>query len=270
VKVVLFCGGLGTRLREHSETIPKPLVPIGNEPILVHLMRYYAHYGHKEFVLCLGFGGEAIRRYFLEYDARLTNDCVLERGVATPLTNDVASWRITFVDTGLHSSIGERLLRVRNHVEADDVFLANYADGVANVRLDRQLAQFRDQDAIASFASVRLPGSFHAVCAGRDGLVTKIGRLDDADVRVNGGFFCMRREVFSLIEAGDELVEAPFERLIRARRLCAFRHEGFWRAMDTLKDKLELDQLDAGDRAPWKVWKQTKEAVHASDLTHAA
>ena len=129
MKVVLFCGGLGTRLREHSDTIPKPLVNIGVRPIIWHLMRYYAHHGHKDFVLALGYRGDLIREYFLNYNECLSNDFVLSNGGKTvqPLTSDIADWRITFVDTGLHSNIGQRLLRVRKHLEGESEFLANYA-----------------------------------------------------------------------------------------------------------------------------------------------
>ena len=144
MKVVLFCGGLGTRLREHSDTIPKPLVNVGYRPILWHLMRYYAHYGHTEFILCLGYRGDLVRDYFLRYDEAMTNDFTLhgkDRRVELH-SRDLDDWKITFVDTGLHSNIGQRLMRVRKYVEDEEVFLANYADGLSDLPLDRQIAEF--------------------------------------------------------------------------------------------------------------------------------
>ncbi len=258
MKVVLFCGGLGTRLREHSDTIPKPLVNIGVRPILWHLMRYYAHYGHKDFILCLGYRGDQIREYFLNYNECLSNDFVLSDGGRTvqPLRSDIADWRITFVDTGLHSNIGQRLLRVRPYLDGDEEFLANYADGLSNLPLDQHIADFRRQRATASFVAVPSPQSFHALHGDEDGVVTSFGRMTDSNFWINAGFFCLRREVFDAIEEGDELVEAPFQRLIAQRRLGVTRHRGFWAAMDTFKDKITFDRMEGRDECPWMVWKQ--------------
>src|SRR5258708_3612404 len=156
MKVVLFCGGLGTRLREHSETMPKPLVNIGIRPIIWHLMRYYAHYGHKDFVLCLGYRGDLIREYFLNYNECLSNDFTLSEGGARIETHsaDVSDWRITFVDTGLHANIAERLVKVRRYLDGESVFLANYADGLSDIPIDRMLADFEQKRCVASFAGV--------------------------------------------------------------------------------------------------------------------
>ena len=157
MKVVLFCGGLGTRLREHSDTIPKPLVNIGVRPIIWHLMRYYAHFGHKEFILCLGYRGDQIRDYFLNYNECLSNDFILSEGGRRiePVKRDIEDWKITFVDTGLHANIGQRLLRVRKYLDDDEEFLANYSDGLTDLPLDAHIAHFRQHRAIASFVAVR-------------------------------------------------------------------------------------------------------------------
>jgi len=182
MKVVLFCGGLGTRLREHSEAIPKPLVNIGVRPIVWHLMRYYAHYGHKDFILCLGYRGDLIREYFLNYNECLSNDFVMSEGGRRiePLSTDIDDWRITFVDTGLHSNRGQRLLRVRHLVQDEPAFLANYSDGLTDLALDRHVAEFERRGVVASFLSVRSPGSFHAVRAGADGIVSSLGEISTA------------------------------------------------------------------------------------------
>ncbi len=258
MKVVLFCGGLGTRLREHSETTPKSLVSIGSRPIIWHLMRYYAHFGHKDFILCLGFRGDLIREYVLNYHEALSNDFTLSDGGRTVELHrrDLDDWRITFVDTGLHSNIGQRLLRARKFLGDDPIFLANYSDGLSNLPLDRQLDEFSAGNTIASFAAVSNSQSFHAVRAGPNGLVTHIGPISDQEILVNGGFFAFRREVFGYIKEGEELVEQPFQRLIADRKLTAFRWDGFWRCMDTFKDKITYDRMEARGECPWKVWQE--------------
>lgn len=259
MKVVLFCGGLGTRLREHSDTIPKPLVNIGVRPIMWHLMRYYAHFGHKDFVLALGYRGDMIREYFLNYNECLSNDFVMSEGGrrVEPVRNDIADWRITFVDTGLHSNIGQRLLRVRQYLDGEEEFLANYSDGLADLPLDQMIADFRRRKVTASFAAAPSPLSFHTVRGDDDGIVTGFGRMQEAqEFWINSGFFCLRKEIFDHIEEGDELVEQPFQRLIAQRQLAVYRHRGFWQAMDTFKDKITFDRMDGRGDCPWMVWKK--------------
>jgi glucose-1-phosphate cytidylyltransferase len=262
MKVVLFCGGLGTRLREHSDTIPKPLVNVGYRPILWHLMRYYAHYGHKDFILCLGYRGDLIREYFLDYNECMSNDFTLsEGGKRIELHGtDIHDWRITFVDTGLHSNIGQRLMRVRQHLQGEDAFLANYSDGLSNLPLPDQIADFRRKQVVASFAAVRSWQTFHAVQAGDDGYVTSMGAVRNDHFVINGGFFVLRNDIFDYIEEGDELVEQPFSRLIAKRLLTAYKHTGYWQAMDTFKDKITFDRMEARGDCPWMVWKQGKSA----------
>src|SRR5262245_50304823 len=154
MKVVIFCGGLCMRLREYSETIPKPMVPIGNRPIVWHLMRYYAHFGHKDFILCLGYKGDSIKKYFLECDESFSNDFVMSEGgkKVDLLASDIDDWKITFVDTGLNANIGMRLLAVQSFVEDEEVFLANYSDGVSDLPLPSMIEHFRCGEAVACFA----------------------------------------------------------------------------------------------------------------------
>jgi len=258
MKVVLFCGGLGTRLREHSDTIPKPLVNIGYRPLLWHLMRYYAHFGHTDFILCLGYRGDMIRDYFLRYEETMTNDFTLharERRVELH-SRDLDEWKITFVDTGLHANIGQRLLHVRKYVENEQAFLANYSDGLADLPLDRQIRAFEQGSSVASFAAVRSSQSFHAVQADPDGVVTSMGAMPTQHLRINGGYFVMRPTIFDYIREGEELVEQPFERLIQERRLTAFCWDGFWQCMDTFKDKITFDRMEAKGNCPWMMWKR--------------
>ena len=257
MKVVLFCGGLGTRLREHSDTIPKPLVNIGYRPILLHLMKYYAHYGHKDFILCLGYRGDMIKEFFLKYNEAISNDFVLNNGGRDVdlLSRDMQDWRITFVDTGLHANIGQRLLAVKRFVENDEVFLANYSDGLSDLPLNSYIEQALQQKATASFVCVRTAQSFHAVHTDERGVVKNIGRVGDSEFWINGGYFVLRKDIFRYIEEGEELVEQPFQRLIEERKLFAYKYQGFWSAMDTFKDKITFDRMYALGQAPWEVWK---------------
>src|SRR5450432_658135 len=221
MKVVLFCGGLGTRLREYSDQIPKPLVEVGPRPILLHLMQYYAHFGHKEFILCLGHKGSAIKNYFRNYDECLYNDFVLTEGGSAVelLRQDIADWRITFVDTGERSSIGERLRRVREFVEPDEMFLANYSDAVTDLNLAEYVENFRARKKIACFLSVRVPQTFHIVHADADGHAQSLEFVGDSSIRINGGYFVLRREIFDHLNPGEELVVEPFKRLMAKQEL---------------------------------------------------
>ncbi|MFI5315533.1 MAG: glucose-1-phosphate cytidylyltransferase [Myxococcota bacterium] len=257
MKVVLFCGGMGMRLRDHAESLPKPLVTVGPRPILWNLMKYYAHYGHRDFILCLGHGAEAIKNYFLHYDERLSNDFVLRKGGADVelLARDIDDWTITFVDTGLRSNIGMRLRAVRHCLDGEEAFLANYADGLSDLPLDRYLAHFRDHARIASMLSVPAPQTVHMINADKSGLVSSIEHVSSSALRMNGGFFAFRREIFDYIGEGEELVVEPFQRLIKASQLVAYPHDGFWMAMDTFKDKQQFEQLVANGTTPWQVWR---------------
>jgi glucose-1-phosphate cytidylyltransferase len=258
MKVVLFCGGLGTRLREHSETIPKPLVNIGYRPIVWHLMRYYAHFGHKDFILCLGYRGDMIRQYFLDYREEMATDFVMTEGgrKIELLGSDISDWRITFVDTGMHSNLGQRLMRVRHLLDGEERFLANYSDGLSDLPLDRYLADVEGRDAIASLVSVRPSQSFHAVHSAADGIVNSIQDVAASDYWINAGFFSLRREIFDYMEEGEELVIKPFDRLIAEQRLYAYQYSGFWAAMDSFKDKIKLDRMESRGDCPWMLWKR--------------
>lgn len=258
MKVVLFCGGQGMRLRDYSEAVPKPLVPIGQRPILWHLMKYYAHYGHREFVLCLGYGAEAIKNYFIDYDERLTNDFVLRDGGRRVelLGSDIQDWSITFVYTGLAASIGERFLAIREHVEDEEIFLANYADGLTDLPLDEYVASFAESGAVACLVTVPVPHSFHVVESDAEGRVKSLRHVRDTDMRVNGGFFAFRRQIFDYMEPGEELVEEPFRRLADRGLLRAHSYSGFWRSMDTFKDRKLFQALVRDGDTPWRVWER--------------
>ncbi|MGH0037690.1 MAG: sugar phosphate nucleotidyltransferase [Myxococcota bacterium] len=258
MKVVLFCGGMGLRLRDYSQNTPKPLVPIGYRPVLWHLMNYYAFYGHKDFVLCLGYQADAIKEYFLNYRETVSNDFILSNGgrKIEMLSEDISDWTITFVDTGLHSNIGQRLKAVEPYVKDEEFFLANYSDGLSDLPLDQYVEDFTASGKTACFLSVRPHLVFHMIHNDRDGTVTSLQSCHEADIRINGGFFAFRRDVFDYIRDGEELVEEPFHRMIEARQIMAFEYDGFWQAMDTFKDRQALEEMAARDDAPWQVWKR--------------
>jgi len=272
MKVVLFCGGLGTRLREYSDTIPKPMVEIGYRPIIWHLMKYYAHFGHRDFILCLGYRGDYIKRYFLNYDECLSNDFVMgEGGRAVRLFNsDISDWTITFVDTGLHVNIGQRLKAVQPYLEGEEMFMANYADGLTNLNLAEYIAFFHRQNKIASFLAVRPSQSFHQVTYEQNGLVTSIRSIDQGDFWINGGFFIFRNSIFDYMDEGEELVVEPFQRLIANKQLIAYQNPGFWACMDTFKEKKLFDDMYERGNPPWAIWEKPEEEVHKQGYSQVA
>lgn len=258
MKVVLFCGGLGLRIREAGENIPKPMVPIGYRPILWHLMRYYAHYGFRDFVLCLGYRGDVIKRYFLDYDECISNDFVLSNGGKSVklLSSDTENWNITFVDTGTEANIGQRLRAVRRHLEGEETFLANYSDNLSDVPLPAVIQHARRQDKVATFVSVKPSQTFHLVDADGAGAVRDITPAATSDLWMNGGFFVLKNEVFEHLHEREELVVECFRRLIGMGELTTYKHHGFWAAMDTFKEKMTLEEMYSRGRAPWEVWRR--------------
>ncbi len=255
MKVVLFCGGLGLRMHDGVDRTPKPMVTIGGRPLLLHVMKYYAHYGHHDFILCLGYGAHVIKEYFLNYREALLNDFVLSNGGRTVelLGADIQDWSITFVDTGLEANIGQRLLAVKDHIGRDEVFLANYADGLTDVSLPTMLTKFHDGGKIGTFICVRPNHSFHVVSL-EEGEVQAIRPITQSEIWINGGYFIFRRAIFDYMREGEELVEEPFQRLIADRQLMAYRYDGFWAAMDTFKDRQQLEALHQSGGPPWTVW----------------
>ena len=256
MKVVLFCGGLGLRIRDFADDIPKPMVNIGFRPVLWHLMKYYAHFGHREFILCLGYKADCIKDYFLNYSEYLSNDFVLSEGGRKRelLSRDIEDWSITFVDTGLSCNIGQRLKAAEEFVGDDEVFLANYSDNLTDYHLPSMIDGFLDSDAVGSFLAVKPTQSFHVVRVNDDSRVSEIMEMGSSGLLINGGFFVFRREIFDYLCDGEDLVYEPFQRLTKERRLATYQHDGFWACMDTFKDRQMLDELYARGEAPWELW----------------
>lgn len=255
MKVVLFCGGFGMRMRDGVEDVPKPMAMVGERPLIWHVMRYYAHFGHREFILAMGYGARHISRYFLDYEEMHSNDFVIDRGVTTPLQTDIADWRITFVHTGIETPIGERLRRVRDHLDDDEFFMANYADVLTDAPLDDIVSRFTASDALASLLAVPPQSAFHVVDTDERGYVSDIHSVATMRVRENGGYFVMRRELLDHIEPGKDLVTDVLTGLAHQGKVLAYPYDGFWMPADTVKERVVLDRLAHAGEGPWEVWR---------------
>ena len=263
MKVVLFCGGLGMRMRDGVTSGPKPMAMVGERPLLWHVMRYYAHFGHTDFVLCLGYGAAYVKDFFLNYDETRSNDFVLENGAREVklFSTDISDWRITFVDTGLNSPIGERLRRVRRFVDGEPMFLANYADVLTNAPATRHGRAVRGQQrggqpargAAAVLAPcgrhrrerAHHPGNAHARSAA-------VGerRLLPAPAGI-----------FDHLNEGEDLVEDAFMRLVPQRRVLAYPYKGYWSPADTVKERAQLDEMYHQGNCPWMIWDPERSGV---------
>jgi glucose-1-phosphate cytidylyltransferase len=264
VKVVIFCGGLGLRMRSSIDSAPKPMMSVGDRPVLWHIMRYYAHFGHTEFILCLGYGAASVKQYFLHYDETQSNDFVLTKGgqQVQLLDSDISEWSISFIDTGIDTSIGERLRRVR-HLLDDEVFLANYGDVLTDAPMDRIVADFIASDNVASLLAVPPQASFHVVGVDDDSQVNEITQVATLPMWINGGYFVLRPSIFDVLDRDEDLVDDAFVRLARTGKLAAVRYNGFWAPMDTLKERSSLEALDRSGKAPWKLWLGTHDSTVA-------
>jgi glucose-1-phosphate cytidylyltransferase len=219
-------------------------------------MKYYSHYGFNDFILCLGYRGDVIKQYFLNYDECLSNNFVLAKGGKDLhlFSSDIQDWTVTFVDTGLHSNLGQRLKAVEPYLEGGEIFMANYTDGLSDLDLTRYLAEFRRRQVTGSFVAVRPNQSFHVVDVDDDGFVRDVRDARTSGVLINGGFFIFTSDIFKVMRKGEELVDEPFRRLIERNQLLAYRHDGFWSCMDTFKDKQRFDEMEARGDTPWRVW----------------
>lgn len=259
MKVVIFCGGMGLRMRELSRDLPKPMMSVGDRPILWHIMKYYAHYGHRDFILCLGYQGQAIKQYFLKsQEDTSANDFVIQKGGVQSLPNEMQDWSITFVDTGLHTNIGQRLHKVRHLLKDEPAFMATYGDNVCDAPLNEMADAFAQHpNHAAMFLCVHPSQSFHLVqMTGTNGSTQVRGFVTSAqsNLWINGGYFICRKAVFDEMAQGEDMIPEAFNRLAAQGRLSAWRHEGFWAAMDTPKEMSQLDSLYSTGLAPWAKW----------------
>ncbi len=263
MKVVLFCGGLGTRIREYSESIPKPMVPIGHQPILWHVMQYYSQYGHQDFILCLGHKANVVKDYFLNYKRTANSDCVISNfGKKVEILGErPPDWRVALVDTGIWRNIGERLVAVRHLVKDEEIFLANYSDGLTDAPLPDMIDRFKKSGKVGCFIAIHPPITFHLAEFDEQGVVQQMRASQESEIWINGGYFIFRNKIFDYIQEGDELVVQPFKRLIDRGELMAYRYEGFWRAMDTLRDKQVLEEMIERGNMPWQLSNHVAVAV---------
>jgi glucose-1-phosphate cytidylyltransferase len=254
VKVVLFCGGYGMRMRDGASDLPKPMHPVGPRPLIWHVMRYYAHFGHTDFVLCLGYGAHHIKDFFLNYDETASNDFVLRGGDVELLGSDIQDWTITFVHTGLDSPIGERLRRVRTYVEDEEMFLANYADVLTDAPLDLMIQRFRASTAVGGLLAVPPQSAFHCVNIGEGDDIASITMLQEMPLWENGGYLMFRPEVFDHIEEDCDLIGDVCAPLAKQGQMMAYRHRGFWQPADTVKERTALEAAYQGGTRPWMLW----------------
>ena len=257
MKVVILCGGFGTRLREETEIRPKPMVEIGGRPILWHIMKTFAHYGFKEFVLCLGYKGEVIKNYFLNYE-KLSNDFTIELGtgdIEIHNQHDEQGWRVTLVDTGLDAMTGARLKRVENQIDGDE-FILTYGDGVIDLDINVLLSYHRSQGKIGTVTGVSPRSHYGELDIANDRVVSFREKPQDRDSFISGGYFVMRSDFFKYLSKDDSCVleREPLERLAADGELAVYTHRGFWQCMDTYRDYVYLNDLWNSGNAQWRVW----------------
>ena len=257
MKVVILCGGLGTRLREETEFRPKPMVEVGGRPILWHIMKVYAHYGFHDFVLCLGYRGNTIKEYFLNYEA-MNNDFTMRLGERSQIKchghHPEEGYTVTLADTGLETMTGGRLRRIQRYIDGD-TFLMTYGDGVSDVNIRRVLEFHKSHGKIATVTTVSPVSRFGMVEVATEGRVKAFNEKPRTDGTISAGFFVCQREIFNYLD-GDECVleREPLERLAADGELMAYRHEGFFFAMDTYREYQHLNDLWNRQEAPWKLW----------------
>lgn len=256
MKVVILCGGQGTRMREETEFKPKPLVDVGGRPILWHIMKLYSHFGHRDFVLALGYKGQMIKEYFLNYEA-MNNDFTINlanRRLLTIHDNLREDWNVTLVDTGIETNTGGRIKRVQPYIEDED-FFCTYGDGVSNIDLDALYRFHKGHGKMATLTGLHPVSKYGVFQHADDQLVTGFKEKPRMDDLVSGGFFVFNRRIFDHLHDNAVLEAEPFERLTQERQLAVYVHEGFWQSMDTYKDALVLNELWTSGKGDWKVWK---------------
>lgn len=254
MKVVILCGGMGTRLMEETEFKPKPMVDIGHAPILWHIMKMYSYHGFNDFVLCLGYKGHAIKKYFLNYN-EMTSDFTMRLDTrTTKIESRPENWNVTCVDTGMDTMTGGRLKRIEKYIDGDS-FLATYGDGVADIDINRLVAHHMLKNKVATVTAVNPVSRFGEINVASNCEVTSFQEKPISNAWINGGFFVFNRNILDYID-GDHtaLEQEPMKRLVERKQLTAFKHTGFWHCMDTYRDFQLLNKIWASGNAPWKVW----------------
>jgi len=262
MKTVILCGGYGTRIRDVADDIPKPMIPIGEKPIIWHIMKSYAAYGYTDFILCLGYKSEIIKDFFVNYELRTSDIIVsLEKGVKQVLTNAQQkkdNWQITLVETGIKAMTGARVKRIYKYISNDPVFMLTYGDGVGDIDINKLIDFHKAHGKMVTVTGVNPPGRFGELGLADDGAtVTGFNEKPQASAgRINGGFFVCNREIFDLLNDDEELVfeQEPMKKLVELGELKMFEHNGFWQPMDTSREYKLLNELYNNNKAPWVKW----------------
>lgn len=257
MKVVILAGGLGTRLSEETELKPKPMVEIDGKPILWHIMKIYSHYGFNDFIILTGYKSHIIKDYFINYYNRYSDITVdMSKNSVEIHKTRHEQWKVTMLYTGLNTMTGGRIKQAQGHI-GNERFLLTYGDGVADIDINRLIAEHEASKKIATLTAVQLSGRFGALLIKNDNMITSFMEKPKGDENwINGGYFVCESDIFNYINDGDDVVfeKGPLENLAKDQQLNAFKHDGFWKPMDTLRDKIELTDMWNQERAPWKVW----------------
>ncbi len=259
MKVIILCGGMGMRLREETEYRPKPLAEVGGRPILWHIMKLYGHYGHHDFLMCLGYKGNLIKRYFLDYEA-MNNDFTIHLGKKNHTKfhggHQEQDYEVTLVDTGLEAMTGSRLKQVERYVKDDDTFMLTYGDGVSDVDINAVLKFHRAHGRLATVTTMCPPSRFGVLDINASGEVNKFAEKPQGNYWANAGFFVFNKKVFDYVSSDPKCIleREPMERLAAAGQLMAYQHRGFFYAMDTYREYLQLNEWWNNGQTPWKVW----------------
>ena len=259
MKTVILCGGLGTRIRDVADDIPKPMIRVGGMPIIWHLMKYYASFGHTEFVLCMGYKGEVIRDFFLSSmssESVLTTIDATTEHVQFAASDDLANWSVTLANTGQEAMTGARIYKVRNYLN-NEPFMLTYGDGLSDINLDSLLAFHRSKNLAVTVTGVRPPARFGELQVGSDGIATGFNEKPQASAgMISGGFFVCEPTVFTHMNSQENLVfeQEPMQSLVGEKLLSVYQHDGFWQCMDTFRDWQLLNSMIDKEKAPWKVW----------------
>ncbi len=256
MKTVILCGGRGTRLGEHGASVPKALIEIGEQPVIWHLLKIYAHYGFDDFVLCLGFLSDKIKRFFIErqwLNADFTIDANSNQSLLE-MNKAFENWRVTFAETGLETNTGGRLKKVQKYLVGEETFFVTYGDGLANINLDELLRFHKSHGKIATLTAVHPRTNFGIIKLDGENLVSEFHEKPVMNEWINGGFFVFNREIFDYLDENCILEREPLERLAQEKQLAAFPHEKFWKCVDTYKDNIEFNELWNEGKADWKVW----------------
>ncbi|MBI3519381.1 MAG: glucose-1-phosphate cytidylyltransferase [Bacteroidetes bacterium] len=258
MKVVILAGGLGTRLAEETDVRPKPMVEIGGRPIIWHIMKIYSHYGYNDFIVCCGYKGYVIKEYFANYFLHQTDVTIdLANNKMEVHKSGSENWKVTLVDTGVNTNTAGRIKRIQKYI-GDEAFMLTYGDGVANVDISELINFHKSQGKLATLSSIQLPGRFGNIETNTEGVVTSFQEKPQGDgMWINGGFFVLENKIFDYLKGDMDSIQwekVPLIQIANDGQLSAFKHNGFWKCMDAIRDKIELEELWGSSKAEWKIW----------------